>query len=482
MTGTEPAALGTRMVRGGAVTLLGSVASRLVSAVAAVVLARVLGIEGFAVLTFGAAYATFFSTIADLGVDTVAIRDLAARPEERDLTLGSALAAKSVTLVASLGIGTGVALLYDGDLRLAALIGAVTVLQALAGTYGLVLTAAVQMAAPTAIRTVGLVATWVGALAVALAGGGPVLVLGVQAAIGFLPGLALLALVRRRVAMAPRASWARTKELLGEALPVAAAAFAIVVFARVDQLLLGAFGDAEGLAAYGAVVRLVDLLNFAPVAVITVVLPAVSSLASTDPERIRRLTLRANRYLASVALPAGAVATVAGGPVLGIVFGAGFDDAGAVLAVLLWAHAFAFAFLVSRQVLVGSGRAGELARVAWVAAIVDVVLSVALIPTHSALGAAVASLVAYSAPVAIHIARRDRDHPFALAGRAMLRPGAAALVVLLIAAAVERVAGPAAAVIVGVGVSPVALLSTGAVRLHDVRELAGAARSGGSGR
>lgn len=472
MTSPEAALpLAGRMVRGGTVTFAGAALTRLVGAATVVVLARHFGIDDFAAFSFGIAFATFFSTLSDFGLDSVIVRELAAATDDRDEVLGSAVMAKALTVAASAVVGVGVAMLYDGDLRSAGLVGSATVLQALASTYGLSLTAELDMAAPTFIRTAALVVASVGAVVAALAGAGPILVLGVQAAIGFLPGLALFGLVRRRRNVRPRLAWNRVSALLRESVPVAAATLAVVVFARVDQLLLGALGSLEDVAAYGVVVRVVDLLNVVLIAVTAVVLPAVSSLSDAEPVRIQRIAIRGNRYLAAVVLPAAALATVVGGPALGFVFGAEFADSGAVLAVLAWAHAFGFVFVLSRQILIGTGRSAELARLAWTAAVVNVVLNVVLIPDHGATGAAVASLIAYGTPVLVTLARGDRLHPFALGVHAIWRAAAAALLMIAMASLSATVAPWGVVAAVAVAVAPVALTITGAVRLDDFREI-----------
>jgi O-antigen/teichoic acid export membrane protein len=474
----QHAPLNRRMARGAAVSVLGAVVTRLTSAAAVVVLARQLDTGEFAVFAFGTAFATFFSTIADLGLDTVTIRELAARPDDRGETLGSAIAAKAMTVLVAASLGAGVALLYDGQLQTAGLVGAAAVLQGIPGTYGVVLTADVQLTAPTAIRTGALVASSAAAVAIALAGAGAITVLVVQAAIGSMSGFVLLAVARRRAPLTLRVARRRIRALLREAAPVAFATVAVVLFARVDQLLLGALGEERDLAAYGVIVRVVDVLNFVPIAIITVVLPAVASLKAADEARVRRLTMRGNRYLACVALPAAAVATAVGGPVLDLVFGGAYADDGLVLAVLLWAHAFAFAFLMSRQVLIGLDRATELARLSWVAAAVNVVLNILLIPPHGALGAAIASLVAYSSPMLVVGLQGHRSHPFFLAGRAMLRPMAAAIATFAVAFFVDLFAPVPAVLAVAACTVPVALAATGAISVGEVRELVGAARSG----
>lgn len=480
-TASTARSLADRMVRGGVVNVAGAVVTRLAGAATVIVLARHYDVESFAAFTFGIAFATFFSTVSDLGLDTVVLRELAAADgQDRDEILGSGMAAKALAIAATAAVGAGVALLYEGDLRVAGLVGTTTVLQALASTYGLTMVADLDMRLPTVVKTIGLVLTSGATVVVALGGADPILALGVYAGTGFLPGIALFAIVGRRRSLSPRLAWPRVWRLFREAVPVASATLAVVVFARIDQLLLGALGSDQDLATYGVVVRVVDFTNIALIAVSAVVLPAVSSLHNTDQVRIRTISLRANRYLAAVTFPAAAVATAVGGPALRTVFGADFADSGAVLAVLLWAHGFAFVFVVSRQILVGTGRSGELARLAWMAATANVVLNVMLIPTHGALGAAVASLVSYASPVALMVLRRDRHHPFVLAARAISRPVVAALAVTVATAAAGLVLTWVATAAVGVALVPVCLVLTRSIRRDDVTQLTVALRRGPS--
>jgi PST family polysaccharide transporter len=460
-----------RMVRGGAVTITGAVVARLSGAATVIFLARHFSVDDFAAFTFGIAFATLFSTVSDLGLDSVIVRELAADEAMRDETLGSALAAKALAITASAFVGALGALFYEGDLRTAGLVGSITVLQALASTYGLTLTADLELAAPTTIRTAGSMAGNLAVVVSALAGAGPILVLAVHAAVGFLPGFALLALVQRRRGPRPRVAWPLVMSLFREAIPVAAATVAIVVFARIDQLLLGSLGSRHDVAAYGVVVRVVDLMNISLIAVSTVVLPAVSTLRHSDEAKVRRITHRANRYLASVVFPAAGLATVIGGPFLRLVFGDAFADSGSVLAVLLWAHGFAFVFVVSRQIMVATGRAGELAMLAWVAAATNVGLNLVLIPRYGAVGAAWASLLAYGAPVPVALIRRDAHHPFAVAARAVWRPAVAGVALFALTASVAAVAHWGAAAVVGLFASPVALLVTGAIRRQDLLDV-----------
>ena len=163
--------------------------------------------------------------------------------------------------------------------------------------------------------------------------------------------------------------------------------------------------------------------------------------------------------------------TVIGGPILDALFGDAYAGSGEVLAVLVWAHVFAFVFVLSRQVLIGIGRAGELARLAWIAAAVNVALNLVLIPAHGALGAAVASLVAYAAPMLAAALGRDRNHPFTLAARALWRAALAAILLVGVTFVASELGGWLVALAVWALAVPVALLATGALRSADIREM-----------
>ena len=273
MTSPEGHGIPSRMARGGVVTLGGSVITRIVGAATVIVLVRHFSVEDFAAYSFGLAFATFFSTLSDFGLDAVIIRELAADPDDRDEILGSAVVAKTLAVIGSGVVGALVALLYEGTLQTAALVGTLSVFQAVASTHGLTLSADLRLTPLTAIKLGGQVVAAAAAVVLALTGGGPMLVLGVQTAIGFIPGVLLYVYVRRRRTFTPRVVRSHVTFLLRASVPVAGATLAVVIFARVDQLLLGALGSTEDLAVYGAVVRVVDLLNFVPIALTAVVLP-----------------------------------------------------------------------------------------------------------------------------------------------------------------------------------------------------------------
>lgn len=465
-----------RLLRGGAVVLTGNVAQKLVNVAFLVALTRTLSVDDMGAWVFAGAYVTFFTTVADLGIDGVATRELVARGEERrGVVLGSAMTAKLVAGLLALVVAGSVALGYDPALRGPALLGIIGILSTVPGTASLLLTAEIRPAAAIAVRFAGMVATAVVVVMAARRDAEVVQLVALQTAIGFVTSGMVYVVVRRRVPVRLGVDAAVVRELVVEGLPLAVATVGIAIFSRVDQLMLGAMSSAEELARYGVAVRVVDALNVLPTAVAAVALPALTSRRGSEAQH--RLAERGYRWLAAAMLPIAALFSVVSADLVGTLFGARYRDAGPALAILMWAHYFAFAWVLTRQVLLASSRTGSLARLALGAAVANVALNGLLIRDHGARGAAVASLLAYGIPFVIAPAAGLLRHDLAPALAGAVRPAAASAAVLLVLLACRQLgAGTAVLLAVFMVLAPAALVASGSLDRHDLAAVRAAGR------
>jgi O-antigen/teichoic acid export membrane protein len=461
-----------RLARGGAITVAGNLAGKLIGIIPIAVLTRELSVEGMGVFSFGVGFAVFVGTLSDLGVDQVAVRELARRPDERERVLGGAIVGKGVAVAISLTGALAVSFLYEPRLQAAALLAVLTVVTSVPTTLALALTADVRLAGQTAVAVGGALLNAVALLVALLAGGGPLVLLAVQTGAQLVAGTALTVVARRGTGLRIELDLGEARALLRDALPLAATTAAVVVYARIDQLLLAALDDETELAHYGVAVRVVDTFNVLPVAVARVMLPALSHLREVSTDRGNRLARRGFRYLAAAILPIAALGTAAAGPLLTTAFGADYGDSGALVAILLWAHWAAFVWLVAQPVLIADRRIGVLAVLAIAGALVNVVLNLVLIPPYGARGAAWASLVAYATPLAGGVLVGGTRPVFVAAVRSAVRPAAAALVVLAVLVSVTATGGGTVVLLAAFAVvTPVALVATKAMAWPEIQDL-----------
>lgn len=428
-----------RLLRGGLTALIGNLVSKLLTLTVGIIIVRSMSVTRFGQFSFAVAYGTFAALFADLGVDVVTTRELAAAaPEDEGRILGSAAALKAAVVGATLALALAGSFLYPASARVGALIASGTVVGGVAGTLSLNLSSRVRLLGMTIVQALVGAATAV-ALVVALrAGAGVVPLISIQTVGSIAVSAAPLALARRHARSRLHFDRSTAAAIGRGATPLGIAIACTVVYRRVDQLLLPRLSTVQQLGHYAASVSIVESFNLVPAAMATVALPALSQryrgqrLPAT-PDRISGVGYR---YLAALILPLAALGTARGGAVLELVYGPAYRGGAATLAVLLWAQSFAFLGVLMTQVLITRHQVRPLAGLLAIAAMSNVIVNVLTIPRFGQLGAAWASLVAYSFPLVGALCVRDISDVARACLRAAWRPGVAAVLVCCVLAAV----------------------------------------------
>nr|WP_303647328.1 polysaccharide biosynthesis C-terminal domain-containing protein [Haloarchaeobius sp. FL176] len=185
---------------------------------------------------------------------------------------------------------------------------------------------------------------------------------------------------------------------------------------HVDVILLRFYSGEAVTAYYRVSLLFAEFLWFVPLALQTVLLQSTSRLFERERyAQIKAISARITRY--TVLLTALLAIGIAGlSPiVVPLLYSQEFTTSLLPLFILLPG---AFGFAVARPILAigqSSGRLNSLVVAAGVAAVLNLVLNVALIPRFGAVGAALATSTAYGSMLALHIwsARRIGFDPFA---------------------------------------------------------------------
>jgi O-antigen/teichoic acid export membrane protein len=171
-----------------------------------------------------------------------------------------------------------------------------------------------------------------------------------------------------------------------------------IVNLRLDFLLVSALAGPATLGVYAVATKCAELLRLPATALNYVLFPG---FASRTPQEARALLRRLT--------PRAALATAAAAPILAVLvvfalpvaFGSAFDGAVVPACVLLAGLSVEGAAAVSSAYLWGSGQPGANAIAMGTGVVVTVALDVVLIGQLGALGAAIASTVAYLVTTAV---------------------------------------------------------------------------------
>jgi O-antigen/teichoic acid export membrane protein len=253
--------------------------------------------------------------------------------------------------------------------------------------------------------------------------------------------------------------------------------FEVVVWKRSEFLFLERYGTAAALANYSVAFAMATAIARLPQGMASVLSPAVASMYGAGAlDRIRSGMGRAIRLVATVSFPIAAGTLAVGPTLLREIYGNDYAQAGTVLLVLMTSFPFVPLGSLGTSVVHGFGRVRLALAVVAVAAVVDIVTAILVIPAHGAVGAAVANSVAQVVGGTLVLVAANRvAGPFPLAPATLLRAAVASAATGGAAWAVTHVvAGPlgvAAAVLVGLVSFPVLLVAFRGIADDDARWL-----------
>ncbi len=189
---------------------------------------------------------------------------------------------------------------------------------------------------------------------------------------------------------------ALARGLLRELWPIALSAFAVVIYMKIDTVMLKVLHGANVAGIYVAAVRITEIWYSVAAALATSVLPML--LRKRERGKIEyNFTLQGFFDLSTglaylFALPVSWLAAL----IIKVIYGDHFLGAGPILSLHVWAGVFVFLTVARGQWLVGEGLTRFLLTTAVIGALSNIVLNLVLIPFYGGIGAAWATLISFS--------------------------------------------------------------------------------------
>lgn len=365
---------------------------------------RHLGPERYGTLSFALAFVALFTPLALLGLPNIVLRDLVEKPQDENATLGTAFALMLGGAAAGMALAAvGVVLLRPHQpetQRLAWVIAGGMIFQAFT-VIEQWFHAQVRAKYVVYARNAALIAVSAGRVTAILAGASLLVFAALTVIESGLFALGLLIVFQRTrgTLVAWRVHLSRAKSLLTDSWPLLIESLAVIVYMRIDQTMLSQMipGEkgAREVGLYSSVVRLSEVWLFVPAAIRTTFFPAIirSKHLSAEEYRLRIQRLLNLMVLLSygVALPV----TVLARPIVRQFYGAEFDAAAPMLAILIWAGVWISMGLIRSAVTQSENRQILTLQASILGAIANVLLNLVLIPPLGGVGSAIATTVSY---------------------------------------------------------------------------------------
>ncbi|MBN3927791.1 flippase [Nostoc sp. NMS4] len=372
------------------------------SLVVGVWVARYLGVQQYGLFNYALAFVALFSPIFTLGLDDVVVRHLVRQSSDKEEILGTTFWLKFLGGIASVSLAVST-MFFLGEretlkIWLVAILGIAGIFRA-SDTIELWFQSQVQSKYTVIAKNTAFLLNTVIKIALILTKA-PLLAFALVTLAEFAMsaiGLLIVYQIKGSSLWLWRWSFAAAKTLMKESLPLIFSGFAIMIFMRIDQVMLGQMiGDSE-VGVYSAAVRISEIWYFIPGAIVSSVAPAIYAAKEKSEslyyQRIGQLLSLMTCISLAIALPMSFLSD----KIIMVMFGSGYAEAGAILAVHIWTSLFVFMGLATSPWFIAEGLNHVSLGKTLFGAILNIILNLVLIPKYAGLGAAIATIISQAA-------------------------------------------------------------------------------------
>jgi O-antigen/teichoic acid export membrane protein len=308
-----------------------------------------------------------------------------------------------------------------------------------------------QLFGAAAAAEIGAYGTMAAAMTAAVLLDAPLwVIIGIGGSLAILTGLwALVSLRVFRVGLhfhRREISWPLARRMLRVSAYLFVTGLADLVVYSLDRVILATFRSTATVGLYEGAARPHNLIRQLNGTLVLTVVPVASRyIAEGDELRLRELLIRGTRYVAAIVAPVTVVLIVLAAPLLDLWLGDKYRTGALALALLSSYWLVGCTTGVVASMVVAAGRVRFLARYAWVVAISNLVVSLALTPSLGLDGVVLGTTVPYLLAQPWFLIKASRGFGVSLrdlAGSALAPAYAAAAIVAVVLIPIRLLAEP----------------------------------------
>jgi O-antigen/teichoic acid export membrane protein len=397
-----------KILRNVASLLSGQAASKVIALVCTIWLARRWTVDEFGLYGTVTAYLSLFVTIADNGISTVTIRDVAQDYERSDAYFAHGLALRMLLSAAAYGAMLALGRLWQPpalSLLFIAGCGVFLFPEALRKLGVSLFTAYERMAIVAALDVLSIICRYA-PFFLALVWGKSVY-FGFLLLVVFRFGLAALWLALMRRDCLSRwftpISWTRLRELCTESLPFGILFILSIIYFKADILMLARMQGSTAVGLYEGAYKFIDSAIFIPASIVSVLLPVMARTFATDRTSYHNVYVHSTRLLAMAILPVIVFVTFIAGEILVLVYKPDYLPAAPALSLLIWTLFFMFINAPVSNIIATSNLMRAFLPYAVANTLLNVVLNLWFIPRYSFLGASFTTVLTECTGFAIQL-------------------------------------------------------------------------------
>jgi len=368
-----------------------------VGLVVSVWIARYLGPEQFGLLSYALAFVALFTAVANLGLNGIVVRDLVQDPPKAEITMGASFVLSVLGGFSALCLSLLANSFARPDDELAKfIIALLSLLMVFKATDVVRYWFEAQVQSKYVVWMENVVFLVISSVKIGLILTSAPLIAFVWAIFveSLIVSVGLLGIYAWRGGKLTvwRFRFARAKVLLKDSWPLILSGLAIMVYMRIDQIMLGQMLGDESVGIYSAAVRISEVWYFIPMIIVASVFPSIIEAKKKSITLYCKRLQKLFNVIVMLSLGVAIPMTFLSHWVVMLLFGSAYLEAGTVLAIHVWGGIFIFLgvasgnwFIIERLQKLSFYRT-------LLGALINIGANFFLIPKYGAIGAAVATV------------------------------------------------------------------------------------------
>lgn len=363
--------------------------------------ARYLGPEQFGLMNFATAFVAIFAGMANLGLQSIVVRELVSASEERFEIVGTATVILLISgLCGYILLILGIVILRSSDylaIMLVVIYGAILLIKS---TDIIIYWYESQTMSKHVVWIQNLVFVIFAAIKILLIQQNATIEAFALAFVGeaFVVSITIAAIFNRKVIKLKQLKFNlnRAKSILTQSWPLLLSSIAIMIYMKVDQIMLAQMVGNEAVGIYSAALRISEIWYILPAIIVSSVFPSLTKIYESDSEKFDNNLQKLYRILIWTAILIAILITISAEGIISKLYGESYIAASTVLIWHIWGAVFVFFGTAWTKWLVLQGFQKDAAKLHAMTLAANIILNLILIPQFGAPGAAMATTISYS--------------------------------------------------------------------------------------
>jgi polysaccharide transporter, PST family len=376
-----------------------SIFKNLVGVFVFALVARYLGPEQFGLMSYALAFVALFSFLSSLGLEGIFVRDIVSNPDKKAEYLGSTFFLKilgSLTMVFVVGLAI---FIVEPENQLIQLFVVILTFSHIFKSFYVIdlwFQSKVQSKYSVYSRSSAFFIISLTKITLILVGAPLVIFIMVMALEAFLVSVFLIYFYSKRGEIAFR-KWKIKidvmKALLKDSWPLMLSSIAIIIYMRLDQIMIGNIMGEAQVGIYSAAVKISEAWYIIPGVITTSVFPSIISTCKKNKKSyLKKIQILYDGFL-WFTIPSALIITLIAPFIINLLYGTDYALAANILSVHIWAGIFVFWGYVNGKYLIVENHTKIMLKITVIGAILNIILNLILINLFGAFGAAIATLI-----------------------------------------------------------------------------------------